>query len=63
MNTERQLKSKWAWTACHEIKTKMVQEQSLQLKMAFLLGYNLLGYNLFSGGWGDWYIATNIAIN
>ena len=25
----------------YEIKTKMVQEQWLQIKMAFLLGYNL----------------------
>ena len=25
----------------YEIKTKMVQEQRLQLKMTFLLGYNL----------------------
>ena len=29
----------------YEIKTKMVQKQSLQLKMKFLMGYNL---NIFT---------------
>ena len=41
LDTEHQLKSKLAWLVCHEIKTKMVQEQWVQLKMMFLLGYNL----------------------
>ena len=41
---------------CHEIKTKMKQEQRLQqLKKTFLLGYNLK----FFIQWGDWYIAIN----
>ena len=29
------------WPVCHEIKTKMVQEQRLQLKITCLLGHNL----------------------
>ena len=44
MNTEHQIKLKLAWPVCpkgYEIKTKMVQEQWLQVKMTFLLGYNL----------------------
>ena len=46
MNTEHHLKSKLAWSVFqeHEIKTKMVQEQWLQLKMTFLffIGLNWL---------------------
>ena len=45
MNTEHQLKSKLAWLVCQEIKTKMVQEQWLKLKMTFLLIYS---YNKYS---------------
>ena len=44
VNTEHQLKSKLAWPVLykeHGIKTKMLQEQLLQLKMKFLLGYNM----------------------
>ena len=44
MNTELQSKSKLTWPVYpkeHEIKTKMEQEQWIQLKMLFLLGYNL----------------------
>ena len=39
-----QLKSKLAWLVCTKsmkIKTKMLQEQWLLLKMKFLLGYNM----------------------
>ena len=43
--TEHQLKSKLTWPKCRkstdEIETKMEQEQWLQLKMLYLLGYNL----------------------
>ena len=43
MNNEHQLKLKLTGPVCpdYKIKTKMVQEQWLQLKMLFLLGYNL----------------------
>ena len=37
----------------YDIKTKMVQEQWLQLKMMFLLGYNLVGRE--SNFWGKVY--------
>ena len=42
-----------------EVKIKMVQEQQLQLKMKFLLGYNLTRFYLvrgeltFRGGGGE----------
>ena len=39
----------------YEIKTKMVQEEWLQLKMTFLLGYSfLLWKGEGAGGEGEW---------
>ena len=67
VNTEHQLKSNLAWSVFQkkfEIKTKMVQEQQLQLKMTFLFFYwveltfgneNLVGTRRtikFLAGWG-----------
>ena len=43
LNIGHHLKSKLVWPASkeYEIETKMVHEQWMQLKMKFLLGYNL----------------------
>ena len=44
VNTQASIKIKISMTCVpqvYEIKTKMVQEQWLQLKMTFLLGHNL----------------------
>ena len=41
VNTENQNQSMTCVSKQYEIKTKMEQEQCLQLKMLFLLGYNL----------------------
>ena len=51
MDTEHQLKSKLVWSMFqeYEIKTKMVQEHWLQLKMTFL--FFLLGWANF---WWQW---------
>ena len=39
----------------YEIKTKMVQEQWLQLKVTFLLGYNLGNFSRW-GGWKNFWL-------
>ena len=44
MNTGNWLKSKTAWTVQtvkNEVKIKMVQKQWIQLKLKFLLGYDM----------------------
>ena len=43
VNIERLLKSKLTWPVCteYEVKIKLVQVQWLQLKMKFLVGYNM----------------------
>ena len=42
VNIEHHLKSKLAWAVCAEYEAKKnEQEQWLQLKIKFLLGYNL----------------------
>ena len=52
--SEHQLKSKLTWPKCpeYEIKTKMEQEQRLQLKILFLLAYNLKIVIKWGGGKG-----------
>ena len=60
VNTEHQLKSKLAWSVFqeYEIKTKMVQEQWLQLKMTFLffigLNWLLVGREEWANFWLVW---------
>ena len=59
VDTEHQLKSKLAWLVCNEIKIKMVQEQWVQIKMMFSLGYNLKIFISL----GNWYISFCICVD
>ena len=61
VNIEYQLKSKLAWPMCKKsmkLKWKMVQDQWLQQKMKFLIGY----YLKIVIQWGQWTLVVSVCV-